>query len=196
MFVKLQAEPRSTFSKSAKSELRKAGRVPAVVYGKKFSGTPITVNEKEVQQILSTRPNTLIELEVPGEFRDTAVIREIQRDSFNRRILSLAFHQVTRNEPIRVRVPLELMMTPEDKELEVQVLHYELEVQCLPDQIPALIQVDPEPLRQGRALLVEDLALPDGVKALLPPEEVVATILHVAVAPDPAPVESEEEVTA
>ncbi len=194
MFVKLQAEPRSTFTKSAKSELRKAGRVPAVVYGKKFSGTPITVNEKEVQQILSTRPNTLIELEVQGEFRDTAVIREIQRDSFNRRILSLAFHQVTRNEPVRVSVPLELMVTPEDKELEVQFLHYELEVHCLPDQIPAVLQVDPEPLRQGRALLVEDIQLPEGVKTLLPPEEVVVTILNVAV--PQAPVESEEEVTA
>jgi large subunit ribosomal protein L25 len=194
MFVKLQAEPRSTFTKSAKSELRKAGRVPAVVYGKKFSGTPITVNEKEVQQILSTRPNTLIELEVQGEFRDTAVIREIQRDSFSRRILSLAFHQVTRNEPVRVSVPLELMVTPEDKELEVQFLHYELEVMCLPDQIPAVLQVDPEPLRQGRALLVEDIQLPEGVKTLLPPEEVVVTILNVAV--PQAPVESEEEVTA
>lgn len=194
MFVKLQAEPRSTFTKSAKSELRKAGRVPAVVYGKKFSGTPITVNEKEVQQILSTRPNTLIELEVQGEFRDTAVIREIQRDSFSRRILSLAFHQVTRNEPVRLSVPLELMVTPEDKELEVQFLHYELEVHCLPDQIPAVLQVDPEPLRQGRALLVEDIQLPDGVKTLLPPEEVVVTILNVAV--PQAPVESEEEVTA
>ncbi len=194
MFVKLQAEPRSTFTKSAKSELRKAGRVPAVVYGKKFSGTPITVNEKEVQQILSTRPNTLIELEVQGEFRDTVVIREIQRDSFSRRILSLAFHQVTRNEPVRVSVPLELMVTPEDKELEVQFLHYELEVHCLPDQIPAVLQVDPEPLRQGRALLVEDIQLPEGVKTLLPPEEVVVTILNVAV--PQAPVESEEEVTA
>jgi large subunit ribosomal protein L25 len=194
MFVKLQAEPRSTFTKSAKSELRKAGRVPAVVYGKKFSGTPITVNEKEVQQILSTRPNTLIELEVEGEFRDTAVIREIQRDSFNRRILSLAFHQVTRNEPVRVSVPLELMVTPEDKELDVQFLHYELEVHCLPDQIPAVLQVDPEPLRQGRALLVEDIQLPEGVKTLLPPDEVVVTILNVAV--PQAPAESEEEVTA
>lgn len=194
MFVKLQAEPRSTFTKSAKSELRKAGRVPAVVYGKKFSGTPITVNEKEVQQILSTRPNTLIELEVQGGFRDTAVIREIQRDSFSRRILSLAFHQVTRNEPVRVSVPLELMVTPEDKELEVQFLHYELEVMCLPDQIPAVLQVDPEPLRQGRALLVEDIQMPEGVKTLLPPEEVVVTILNVAV--PQAQVESEEEVTA
>ncbi|MDF2937078.1 MAG: ribosomal protein [Paenibacillaceae bacterium] len=194
MFVKLQAELRSTFSKSAKTELRKAGRVPAVVYGKKFSGTPITVNEKEVQQILSTRPNSLIELEVTGEFKDTAVIREIQRDSFSRRILSLAFHQVTRNEPIRVSVPLELMVTPEDKELEVQFLHYELEIHCLPDQIPPVLQVDPEPLRQGRALLVEDIALPDGIKTLLPPEEVVITILNVAV-PQPS-VEAEEEVTA
>lgn len=194
MFVKLQAEPRSTFSKSAKTELRKAGRVPAVVYGKKFSGTPITVNEKEVQQILSTRPNALIELEVTGEFKDTAVIREVQRDSFNRRILSLAFHQVAGNEPIRVKVPLELMVTPEDKELEVQMLHYELEIQCLPDSIPPVLQVDPEPLRQGRALLVEDIRLPEGVKALLPPEEVVATMLHVAVSQ--VPVESEEEVTA
>lgn len=194
MFVKLQAEPRSTFTKSAKSELRKAGRVPAVVYGKKFSGTPITVNEKEVQHILNTRPNALIELEVQGEFKETAVIREIQRDSFNRRIVSLAFHQVTRNDPVRVSVPLELMVTPEDKELEVQFLHHELEIQCLPDQIPAVLQVDPEPLRQGRALLVADIQLPEGVKTLLPPEEVLVTILNVAV--PQAPAESEEEATA
>lgn len=194
MFVKLQAEPRSTFSKSAKTELRKAGRVPAVVYGKKCSGTPITVNEKEVQQILNTRPNALIELEVTGDFKGTAVIREIQRDSFNRRLLSVAFHQVTANEPIRVKVPLELVVTPEDKELEVQFLHHELEIQCLPDQIPQALQVEPGPLRHGRALLVEDIPLPEGVKALLPPEEVVATVLHVAVAQ--APAESEAEAIA
>lgn len=192
MFVKLQAEPRSNFSKSAKTGLRKAGRVPAVVYGKKFSGTPITVDEKELQHILNTHPNALIELEVPGGFRDTAVIQEVQRDSFSRRILSVAFHQVAGNDPIRVKVHLELQFKPEDKELEVQFLHHELEIQCLPGRIPEVLQADAEPLRHGRALLVQDIPLPEGVKALLPPEEVVATLLHVAVAQETA----EEEVTA
>jgi hypothetical protein len=68
----------------------------------------------------------------------------------------------------------------------------ELEVLCLPEHIPAVILVDPEPLRSGRAILVQDLELPEEVKTTLPPEEVVATLLHVAV----EPVAEEEDATA
>lgn len=179
MFVKLQAELRDHFSKSGKTSLRKSGRIPAVVYGKKIPDTPISVPEKQVLHILRSQPNALIDLEVEGKLHETAVIQEVQKDAYGR-LLSVGFHQVERNEPVRVKVHLELHLEPQDKELEVQFLHHELEIQCLPDRIPASIRIDPEPLRNGRAVLVKDLALPADTKAVLPPEDVVVTLLHTA----------------
>lgn len=181
MFVKLQAETRSDFSKSATHQLRRSGKVPAVVYGKKTESVALTVDEKQLQQILRDRPNALIDLTVPGQFRKTAVIQEVQRDSFTKKVLAVSFHQVDMNEPIKVTVHLDLRLEPQDKDLKVQMFLHELEIQCLPDQIPVSLPVDPEPLRRGKSVHVKDVQLPPGVKALNPPEEVIAALLHVAV---------------
>jgi large subunit ribosomal protein L25 len=124
MFVKLQAELRDNFSKSGKNHLRKNGRIPAVVYGKKIPGMPLSVDEKQVLGILRGQRNALIDLEVPGKLRQNVVIHEIQRDGFNQKVLSIGFHQVEKNEPVRVRVRLELALEPEDKNLEAQFLQH------------------------------------------------------------------------
>ncbi|MDF2925010.1 MAG: ribosomal rRNA E-loop binding protein Ctc/L25/TL5 [Paenibacillaceae bacterium] len=191
MFVKLQAELRDNFSKSEKAHLRKNGRIPAVVYGKKIPDTPLSVDEKQMLQILRTSPNALIDLEVEGKLKKTAVVREVQRDGLAHKVLSVAFQQVDRNEPIRMKVHLELLLEPQDKQLEVQYLHRELEVMCEPDQVPSVLQIDPEPLRSGNPVLVKDIVLPEGIKAVLPPEEVIVTVLHIA-APEPVEEVAEE----
>lgn len=180
MFVKLQAELRDSFTKSGKTNLRKRGRIPAVVYGKKIPDTPLSVDEKQVVQLLRNQPNALVDLEIAGKLLERAVIQEVQKDAFTGKVLSLGFRQVESTDAVRVKVRLELLLEPGDKELEVQFVHHELEVQCLPQDIPAVLKIDPEPLRQGHAVLVRDIGFPEGVKPMLPPEEVVVTILHTA----------------
>lgn len=178
MIVMLQAEKRNHFTKSEKHRLRQNGRIPAVVYGKKVPGTPLSVSEKQAMELLRGHPNALIRLE-GGGISQTVVMKEIQKDPFTGRLLSLGFYQVERNDAVKVKVRIELQLEPQDKELEVQFLHQELEVQCLPDLIPVCIPVHPAPLREGRAVLVKDITVPDGVKLLLPPDEVVVAVLHV-----------------
>lgn len=193
MFVKLQAELREDLTKGGRTSLRKNGRIPAVVYGKKVSDVPISVDEKEVMNVFRKQSSSLVELEIPGKLKETAIIQEIQRDVFSNRLISLGFHQIDVNEEVRVKVALELKLEPQDKDLDVQFLHYELEVQCLPDKIPNTIEIDPEPLRSGNSVLLSDISLPEGVSCSLSPEEVLITTLNVAV--EKADAEDESEST-
>lgn len=181
MFVKLQAQLRNQFTKSGLHKLRAAGKVPAVLYGKQSESVALTIDERTMLQLLREHPNALIELEVAGQFRKTVVIQEVQRDAFTRKILSVGFHQVRMDEAVKFPVHLELHLEPRDKDLKYQMLLHELEVQCLPDQIPASIPVDAEMLRRGKPVLVRDVRLPEGVKVLNPAEEVIAAPLHITV---------------
>lgn len=181
MLVKLQAQARNEFTKSSVHELRKTGRVPAVVYGKKGINVALAVDEKQLLQIMREHPNALIDLTVPELFRKTTVIQEVQHDPFTRKILAVSFHQVEMDEQVKVTVHLDMQLEPRDKELKLQIFLHELDIQCLPDQIPMSLPVDPEPLRSGKAIHVKDVPLPAGVKVLNAPEDVVAALLHIAV---------------
>ncbi|WP_028548003.1 50S ribosomal protein L25 [Paenibacillus sp. UNC451MF] len=176
MILKLQAELRSKSNGSAKRKLRQEKKVPAVVYGKMTKPVSIALEEKSLQKALHN-PNALIELEAPG-LKKLVVIHSVDRDPIHRGILAVDLHQINLKERIKVHVRIEPIPDPDGKMIPYQMFLHEIHVDCLPEQIPEAIALDLTPVREGRAIFVKDLDIPEGVHVLTRSDEVIAAPFH------------------
>ncbi|MEW9699438.1 50S ribosomal protein L25 [Paenibacillus sp. SI8] len=178
--MNLQAEIRTDFNGSAIRHLRKDRKVPAVVYGKMTSPIPIALDEKDVQKVLRN-PNALIELESHGAFKKLVVLQAVQRNSFHDQILAVDFHQVDLHERVKAHIRIEPVAAPDGKMIPYQMFLHEIQVDCLPDQIPESIPLDLIPVRDGNAIIVKDLSIPEGVNVHTRADEVVAAPFHIRI---------------
>ncbi len=166
MAATLHARPRSERGKTAARALRREGRVPAVIYGHGEETRSLSVDSLELEKLLSsiTVENTLIELSIEGGDSTRALIREVQWHPYKPQVLHLDFYQVHAGEKIHLPVPVRLHGTPlgvrEDGGVLQQVLH-DLEVECLPRDIPEAIDVDVSELRIGDSVHVRDVSVPN-----------------------------------
>jgi len=203
METNLEARTRETFGKNAARRTRVGGWIPAVVYGGHAEGErrvahPIAVDPRELHRILHSESgvNTLIGLKVDGAAEATRVlVREYQLDPVSHALLHADFYRVAMDKLLTVTVPITL--TGEAAGVKVQggvvdFVHREIEVECLPADIPDDIVVDISELMIGQALRVRDLAASDRWKAL---SEAEMMIVHV-VAPRAEAVPTEEEAAA
>ncbi len=189
--IELKAEPRTLTGRQAK-RLRDQGYVPAVVYGSQVETTPIQVEGKTLQRVLTKAGgNTLIALQVGKKKPVLTLAREIQRDIIRHNILHVDFYQVIMTEKITAEIPLVLSGEApalEDGGILVHGLNT-VEVQCLPADLPSAIEVDLSSLAEFNDLVaVADLQVPASVTILSDPESVIARIEA------PRMVEEEEEV--
>ncbi|MBP1996177.1 50S ribosomal protein L25 [Paenibacillus eucommiae] len=175
----LKAEIRKENTASTIKQLRANGKVPAVVNGKKVGSTVIAIDQKELQALLRSNPNAIIEMELTDGVKHPVMIHEIQRGKVNRELLHIDFHQINMDEPVKSFVQIEFIGeavgVSEGGILQIQ--QHELEIRCLPDQIPASIKVDVSDLKMGDHLLVSDLTLPSDVEIKTDPGELLVTIL-------------------
>ncbi|UUZ82179.1 50S ribosomal protein L25 [Paenibacillus sp. P26] len=187
MAVSLKAEVRTGDTKGQRKDLRKQGKVPGVVYGKKVTQTPIAIEQKELLALLKTNPHAIIDMEVPQFGKRPVMINEIQRDPISRQSLHVDFHQINMDEPVNTTVRLEFTGDPVGVGVGgiLQIQHHELEIRRLPQQIPSAIEVDISGLDIGQNLLVSELKAPEGLEVRTDEHDVVATIL--------APQKAEEE---
>lgn len=187
----LKAEQRSSLTKSERKTLRAKGKIPAVVYGKKITHTPIVIDEKELTAVLRTNPHAIIEMEVPAWGKQPVMINEVQRDAILRNVIHVDFHQINMDEPVTTTVRLdyvgEAAGVREGGILQIQ--HHEIEIRCLPAQIPDSIEVDISALELGSNILVSELKVSDAIEVKSDPGDVLVTILapqKEAVEPDTA----------
>ena len=191
--VKLVAEKRQETGKGAARRLRRAGKLPVVVYGRGASEA-LTIDARELLGIRQAGgANTIIDLEIGGESEVTNVIlREVQIDPVSRTQVHADFYRVDLNEPITVTVALEFVNVPEDRfkiaQVELSVLSRDLQVQCLPREIPDTLPVDLQEMEAGGVIHAGDITLPAGVSLISNPEEALAATATITV------VEVEEEV--
>jgi len=180
MALTMKAEERLVQSKGDLRKLREQGKVPGVVYGKNIGKpTAIAVDEKELQSLLRTHPNAVLEMEVPSAGRQPVMMTSVQRDPLSRHLLHIDFHQINMNEEVKTQAPLILVgdsVGVREGGI-LSVLLHELEIQCLPDRIPEGIEVDVSALQVGENLLVGDLKLPEGVETRMDDKQVVVTVL-------------------
>ncbi|MGG2197298.1 MULTISPECIES: 50S ribosomal protein L25 [Paenibacillus] len=179
MATTLKAEARSGRTKGDRNRLRAEGKVPAVVYGKKVPQTSIAIDQKELLALIKANRHAIIELDVPQLGKQPVMINEIQRDAINRQLLHVDFHQINMDEPVNTTVRLEYtgeaIGVQEGGILQIQL--HELDIRCLPTQIPSVIEVDVSSLGIGENLLVSSLQLSAGIEIKTNEHDVLATIL-------------------
>ena len=189
----LQAKVRTAEGTSAVKRLRKAGSIPAVIYGKKHSNAKVEVNSKTFTSIIehSASDNILVNLKIDGEAQDSlALVQEVQHDYLRGGILHVDFHAVAADEDIHASVPVVLsgVEVAEKKGGKLEFVLHSLEVHCLPKDLPESIALDVSYLNVGEATHVRELTLPEGVSTKLEGDVVVAILKEPLVAEEaPAP---------
>jgi large subunit ribosomal protein L25 len=201
MELKLTAEKREANGKGAARKLRAAGRVPAVLYGHGLDPVPLSVDARELFHVLhgSAGTNVLVDLVVNGN-EHLALPREIQRDHVRGRYLHVDFLAIRRDEKVTVSVPVRVVgESPGVKAGGVLEHHlWELQVECLPGDVPDGIQADISHLQVGDSLRVSDLTPSSAVTVLNPVDESVLSVVipQVRVVEEVAEVAEGEEAPA
>jgi large subunit ribosomal protein L25 len=179
--VKLAVQKREAAGKGAARKARAAGRVPAVIYGHGEQTQAVSVDAHELELLFSRvhYENTVLELEIEGERTPVkALVREVQSHAFRKEVLHVDFYQIHADEQVNVEVPIRLHGTAPGVKAAGILMHIitDLEVRCLPDQIPDYIEVDISSLEIGDAVHVRELELPEGVVPELDGERVVCSV--------------------
>lgn len=191
----LSASPRTETGKGAARTLRRAGRVPAVIYGHAREPLALEVETRELERLLEHTAwgSTVIELALDGRTSRT-LIREIQRHPYKKQILHVDFQELVAGETVTVSVPLVFVGTPAGvKEGGVldQVMH-EVEIEVDPANMPNHIDVDVSALVVGKSLHVSDLLLPAGITVLADEEATVCVLSPPKTVAEDVTVEAEE----
>ena len=158
--------------------LRRAGQLPAVLYGHNVETTPIMLDARTATQLLaSLTSSSLVTVDVEGkEF--LTLVREKQRDCLKHTLLHVDFNVVSLTEKMHAKVSIEIIGTaPAIKEFNALITHVlsEVEVECLPQDLPERFQVDVSSLAAiGDRVCVKDIVVSDKVKILADPEEIIA----------------------
>lgn len=164
----LKGETRS--GKISSGELKKTGKIPAVFYGFGVTSTPIVVAQNEFKMIWKKAgESSIITLKVGSDDRDV-LLHDIQVDPITDEPIHVDFYVVDKNKKVTVKVPLEFVGTSRAvKELGGSLLKiiHELEIECLPKDLPHEISVDISSLSELNShISIKDLVLPSGVTAL------------------------------
>ncbi len=183
--ISLIAVLRPETGKNAVKRVRKAGLVPAVLYGGNRAPVPLAIDRRALLGALHTEAgrNVLIDLQVKRngeEVSDTVMIAEIQHDHLRRQVLHVDLHQISLTEKIEVRIPIVLAGVPEGVADGGGILEQhlrELVVRCLPTAIPEHVTANVQGLRLGGSLHVRDLAPAEGVEIVTTPEGVIAAVV-------------------
>ena len=198
--VPLKATRREALGKQAVKKIRSAKAIPAIIYGSGIKSTPIEVTSDDFSRVIHTKAgeNVIIQLTVAGakNFEKTVVIKEIQHDPVTDAIQHVDFNVISLTEKIKVNVPLHTKGEPAGvKEGGVlDVVHHEIEIECLPTDIPERLEADISVLKIGEAIHIKEIKFPKGVVPQLSEDEVVVAI-HAPKAeplpPEEAPAEPE-----
>ncbi|MGH8638477.1 MAG: 50S ribosomal protein L25 [Burkholderiales bacterium] len=179
----LDAVERTLRGKNEARRLRVTGRIPAVVYGGKDGGTAIAVDPKVLAKILRTEQgaNTLIALNVPGAGEARVLVREYQLDPITHELLHADFYRVAMDKLLRVQVTVVPQGEPKGVKQQggvLDIVHRQIEIECLPADIPNSIEVDVSELMVGQSIRVKDVATNPKWKAITDAE---LMLLHVII---------------
>lgn len=191
MSIAIKAEKREVFGKNASRRLRREGKVPAVLYGPEGINVSLTLSKKDVFKILrsETGERTIFQISFNSELKNV-MIKELQKNPVTDEILHADFIQIALDKSIRVSVPVVAVGEAVGVKTEggfVDFITREVEIECLPKNIPDHIEVDISDLHLRQSLRVADIAPPEEVRLVSAPDIVVVLI---------EPPSKEEEVKA
>ena len=189
----LQAEVRTQSGTGAVKRMRKAGNIPAALYGRKVKASNIQVHGKTFSKLLegSASDNILVSLKIAGASEDQlALVQEVQHDYLRGGILHIDFHAVAADEEIHANVPVTIVGEAKGQKQGglVEAIHHEIEVRCLPKDLPESIQIDVTSLEVGHGIHVREITFPAGVSCRLGGDVVIVMCEEPKVEAEPEPV--------
>lgn len=179
MAIRLQAERRTHLGKGGIKQLRKSGRLPAIVFGNKLDNEMIHISATEFQKWLRSGDSGFIDLQIDGEDSIPVLLKDYQRDPRTQELLHVDFKQVQKNEVVRTKIAVKFTGTPAGASAGgvVQVQNAFIEVEALPQHLPAAVEHDISELQIGDTVLVKDVALPPEVTVLSGENEFLLTVI-------------------
>jgi large subunit ribosomal protein L25 len=201
--VRLEARTRTETGKQGAKHTRAQGEVPAVLYGEQRENIALAIDAHEFRVALSTPAGRNVILQVALDGEDTitrAVIREMVRDPVTRDILHVDLQRISENKPVIMRVPVVLVGESAAVKEGRGILDHtmrQLEIRCLPRDIPSQIEVNIDTLEVRHAIHVSDIEVPEA-EILDNPERPVVEVLQPTIYREPVAEEevAEEEVPA
>jgi large subunit ribosomal protein L25 len=179
------AKPREgRFNKNAARRVRAAGKIPAVLYGSGRDPVAVEVDPKQISRILhsETGHNTIVDVEVAGQPTAKAMIVDWQREPIKDNLIHIDLKRIALDKVLRVRVRVKLLGTPVGVKTEGGVLDQvlrEVEIECLPADIPSHIDVDVSELGMHQVVRVSGLPHSDKIKYLTPEDATVAHVVSI-----------------
>ena len=178
----VDAEPREDFGKNTARRMRRAGHIPAVVYGGGGPAIPVAVDPKKISAILHSEAghNAIFTLEIRGKAPARVMLRDWQVDPIHGGLLHVDMVRVARDAKLKVRVPIHVTGEPKGVKVQGGIFEFllrEVTVECLPDEIPDFVTIDVTELLIGKNLRVSDLPLGPNIKVLTDPTRVVAHVV-------------------
>lgn len=180
--LNVAAEPREDFGKNAARRMRRAGQIPAVVYGGGGPAIPIRVDPKKISAIFHSESghNAIFTLDIRGKAPARVMLRDWQVDPVHGDLLHVDLVRVARDAKLKVGIPIHVTGEPKGVKVQGGIFEFmlrEVDVECLPDDIPDHVMVDVTELLIGKNLRVSDLSLGPNIKVLTDPSRVVAHVV-------------------
>lgn len=197
--VVVEAELREGSSSNQARRLRREGKLPAVLYGGDRGPRPIIVSPRKIVEILKSEhgQNTILNLKVTDGREQTALIHDYDVDPISQTLLHCDFVRISMDQEVNVEIRLEIVGEARGVKVDKGILEFvmrEVEVRCLPGQIPDSFKVDVSNLGIGDAFHVSDLVAPEGVVILGDKSAAIAIVAAPAV--EAAPPTAEELLAA
>jgi large subunit ribosomal protein L25 len=188
----LEAQPRAAGNKNEARRVRRDGKIPAVVYGAGKDAMTVSVDPRQVARILHSESghNTIFDLSLNGGERTKAMIVDWQYEPIKGSLLHIDLKRIAMDQKLKVMVPIELKGEAAGVKQQGGILEQmlrEVEIECLPGDIPSHIEADVSELVFGKTLRVADLPHSDRLKFLTDSNQPVAHVTAVKeeVAPTP-----------
>jgi large subunit ribosomal protein L25 len=180
--ITVSAEPRESRGKNEARRLRVKGRAPAVLYGSGSPAVAVSISPKEINKILhsNTGHNTIFNLSVLGGEDTPAMIVDWQSDPVKENLLHVDLKRIDLTKRIAVKVRVHVTGEPKGVKLQgglLEVITREVEIECLPDDIPESYTMDVTELMIGQNLRASDIPLGGSVRLVSAPEQVVAHVV-------------------
>lgn len=165
--LKLTAETRADLGKGASRRLRRAKKVPAVLYGGHKEPTSLTLASQQLLRLMEEEAfySQILTIEIDGK-AEQAVVKDIQRHPFKPLVAHVDLQRVVAGEALRAHIPLHFMNQEAPVKAHGGVIHHdmvEVEVECLPKDLPQYIEVDCGQLTVGGSIHLSEVKLPKGV---------------------------------
>lgn len=189
--ITVAAESRDSRGKNEARRLRAQGSMPAVLYGGSDGPTPVAVSPKELTRILNSKTghNTIFNLNVAGGGDTPVMIVDWQYDPIKDSLLHVDLKRIDLSQRITVKVPVVTQGDPKGVKLQGgihEIITREIEVECLPDEIPEQFVVNVSELMIGQSIRAGEIQLSGSMKLLSPSDAVISHVVSLRVEEAPA----------